>query len=688
MKQLTFLLRLLCLVALMASSQLGVRSEGLGVSHPDGNNSSLLTPNSSLKDSLLSEVLVTDKRRLNPVIPEQSLSGKELEKMNVHSVADALRYFSGVQLKDYGGVGGIKTVNVRSMGSNHVGVFYDGIQLSNTQNGQVDLGMYSLDNMQSVSLFNGQKSQIFQSAKDFNSASSIYLRSRTPFFDEGETFHLKATLKAGSFDVVNPSILYEQKISDRVSASVNAEWMKSSGEYEFRYMQRRIDSEVAFDTTATRKNGDIEALRLEGGLSGRLNGGNWTMKAYHYRSERGVPGAIVSNVWSRGERIWDNNTFVQGSLRKTFGKRYQTQLLAKYAYYDTRYANHDGTAMQMDNNYYQHEAYVSSAHLYSLTEWWDVSAAYDMQWNKMNADLYRFAFPTRWQHYLSAATSASLGRLTLQGSMVMNIVDDNVETGKSPATETVYTPAFIASWQPLAECDLSLRAFAKRSFRMPTFNDLYYGNVGNTKLNPEHTTQYNIGVAYNSPQRKGLVSSWSVQADVYRNNVDDKIIAYPKGTQFRWTMLNLGRVEITGVDMSGNVTLCPMRDFSVTAKVQYTYQNAIDVTDPRDSYHKDQIPYIPHHSGSAVVQMQWRSWNLNYSYIYTGERYNQQENITSNRMQPWYTSDISLVKSFTWRNFRAKAMMEVNNLFDQDYEVILNYPMPKRNYRLTLSIEI
>ena len=58
-------------------------------------------------------------------------------------MADALRFFAGVQLKDYGGVGGIKTVNIRSMGTNHVGVFYDGIQLSNAQNGQVDLGMFS-----------------------------------------------------------------------------------------------------------------------------------------------------------------------------------------------------------------------------------------------------------------------------------------------------------------------------------------------------------------------------------------------------------------------------------------------------------------------------------------------------------------------------------------------------------------
>ena len=68
--------------------------------------------------------------------------------MNSFSVADAIRYFSGLQIKDYGGVGGLKTVNIRSMGTNHMGVYYNGIQLGNAQNGQVDLGKFSLENIE------------------------------------------------------------------------------------------------------------------------------------------------------------------------------------------------------------------------------------------------------------------------------------------------------------------------------------------------------------------------------------------------------------------------------------------------------------------------------------------------------------------------------------------------------------
>ena len=81
----------------------------------------------------LENVVVYAKKPYQEVIPAQTLSGKRLEGLNSHSVADAIRYFSGVQIKDYGGVGGVKTVDIRSMGTNHMGVFYDGIQLGNAR---------------------------------------------------------------------------------------------------------------------------------------------------------------------------------------------------------------------------------------------------------------------------------------------------------------------------------------------------------------------------------------------------------------------------------------------------------------------------------------------------------------------------------------------------------------------------
>ena len=632
----------------------------------------------------ISEVVVSSRMSMRQTIPSATLKGEELRRMSSLSVADALRYFSGLQLKDYGGVGGIKTVNIRSMGSNHLGVFYDGIELGNAQNGQIDLGQFSLDNVEEISLFNGQKSAVFQPAVDFGNAGSVYIRTRMPRFADGRRSNLVARVKYGSSDTFRFSTLWEQRLGSNVSSSLSAGVLTSSGRYKFRYRRVTAQGTIAYDTTAVRHNGDMWAFRVEGNVNGQMRHGLWSLNAYTYNSERGIPGAIVSNVWRRGERQWDHNTFVQGMAQQSVGRRFTTKVLAKYAYYDTRYVNDDTTQMHVDNTFRQQEVYVSSANVYELTGWWSLSASYDFKWNKLNADLPRFAYPHRYSNYVSVATAADLGRLKIQASLMNVWVKDHARNVRTAKALSACTPALFVSLRPFDAQWLSLRAFAKRSYRMPTFNDLYYTDMGNANLRPESAVQYDMGVLAEQRWSHGAVRRLMLQADGYYNTVHDKIVAYPKGQQFRWTMLNLGRVHIKGLDVQAQADMAVTHSLMATLRMQYTYQDARDVTSPAASYYRDQIPYIPWHSGSVVAGLQWRGWDLTYSMIYTGERYSQQENIAYNHLQPWYTSDMTL----SWHDRRWRVRLDVNNLFSQDYDVILNYPMPKRNYMLSVEYNI
>lgn len=647
-------------------------------------------PQRSRFDSIqhVNEVVVTARYNHKEVIPSQTLTGEQLEKLSSHSVADALRYFSGLQLKDYGGVGGIKTVNIRSMGTNHLGISYDGIELGNAQNGQIDLGQFSLDNVEEITLFNGQKSALLQPASDFGHAGSVYIRTRAPRFREGKNYNLQLKAKYGSSDLFRFSTLWEQRLSRRVSSSLSAEVLTSSGKYKFRYRRKKQDGTVAYDTTSIRQNGDIWSVRAEGNLHGMVDEGFWKFKIYTYHSERGIPGAIVNNVWRRGERQWDHNTFLQGRFQKSFGERFTTQAVAKYAYYNTRYVNRDTTLLMVDNTYKQQELYFSTSNVYQILPEWSASLSYDFRWNKLDADMRQFVYPERYSNYLSLATAVNLNWLKAQGSILMTTVKDHIQRGLSQPSKVAYTPAFFLNVYPFASRELSLRLYAKKSFRMPTFNDLYYTDMGNALLSPETALQYNAGLSYDHEWNSGLVRFFHIQADAYYNSVHDKIVAYPKGQQFRWTMLNLGKVHIKGVDVETELTLVPVRGLLVTGRLQYTYQQARDVTNPQDAYYEHQIPYIPWHSGSAILNIQYYGWDLNYSFIYAGERYNQQENIKYNYMQPWYTSDLSLAYQWPMMKTRWRLMLEVNNLFSQDYDVILNYPMPKRNYGITLDVKI
>ena len=635
----------------------------------------------------VAEVVVTQQLTYREVIPHQSLKGEALQRLSSLSVADALRYFSGVQLKDYGGVGGLKTVNVRSMGSHHVGVFYDGVEVGNAQNGVVDLGQFSLDNVEEVSLYNGQKSAIFQPATEFGNAGSVYIRTRRPKFSEGEHRHLRLQTRVASSDMLRISSLWEERISASLCSSLNAEVLSSSGKYKFRYRRKNADGSVAYDTTAVRQNGDIWAVRLEGNLHGLFNGGGWALKGYTYHSQRGIPGAIVSNVWRRGERQGDHNSFVQLSGQKAISSSFSTRWLAKYAYYNTHYVNRDSTTRHVDNRYRQQEVYLSSSNVVELLPGWSASLSYDFRFNTLRADLPLFAYPHRFTNLMSVATAYNHRRFSIQASLLGNSIKDHARTLVSRKSTQTLTPALFMNVAPWSAVPMTVRAYVKKSFRMPTFNDLFYTDMGNAALNPESAIQYNIGVNY-STLSQPRSTRISLSMDAYYNTVHDKIVAYPKGQQFRWTMLNLGRVHIKGMDVEAQVIqqLTPMWRLDVRA--QYTYQDARDVTNPTDTYYHHQIPYVPWHSGSLVVGVASDRWTLDYSFIYVGKRYNQQENIRYNYMQPWYTNDVHGSYSFKWGKMRCRLTAEVNNLLDQDYDVILNYPMPKRNYAVGLTVEM
>ena len=648
------------------------------------------------------EIVVVSKPAMREVVPSQKLNGEMLEKLNTHSVADALRYFSGIQLKDYGGVGGIKTVNIRSMGTHHLGISYDGIQLGNAQNGQIDLGQFSLDNVEEITLYNGQKSAIFQPASDFGHAGAIYIRTRAPEFSRSqesgarsqENTHLKFKTQYGSSDMFRFSTLWEQKVSETLSSSVSAGFLTASGKYKFHYERRYPNGETAWDTTAVRQNGDIHAERIEANLFGRLYQGSWQVKGYLYNSARGIPGAIVNNVWRRGERQQDLNTFVQAAFDKNVGDGFSTRWLAKYAYYNTHYVNKDTTQLPVDNRYKQQEIYLSTANVLELLPNWSASLSYDFKWNKLNADTYNFAFPTRVSNLVSLATAIDYKHLKAQGSILATFINDKTHRrGEFAGMDTnnsltKFTPALFVNIYPFQGTFFSLRAYVKKSFRMPTFNDLYYTDHGNANLVPESALQYDVGFALNKHFEHGFVRHAEMHFDAYYNTVHDKIVAYPKGQQFRWTMLNLGKVHIKGIDVEAEADCSVGCGVTATFRAQYTYQDARDVTDPNDSYYKHQIPYIPWHSGSAILGLNYKNWDLNYSFIYAGERYDEQENILYNHMEPWYTSDLSLRYKFTVYSLQFTAQAEVNNVLDQDYEVIVNYPMPGRNYALTLSVEI
>lgn len=595
--------------------------------------------------------------------PSQTLSGAALQNLSTTSVADALKYFSGVQIKDYGGLGGLKTVNVRSLGSQHVGVYLDGIRITNAQNGQIDLGRYSLSNMESVALYNANRNERLQSASEYASAATVYLQTRRP---DSTTFNVE--YGAGSFGLQKLKAYF----SFRNILFVDAEYQRTDGSYPFRFQS------ASEDTVGKRRNSDISFYRLE--AAGFYKG--FTAHAYFYSSERGLPGPVVrrlSDQWDSTDRQWDRNFFLQSTYRHTWD-RFALKTNLKYAYDWLRYLQDPSTnaaAMHCDNHYRQQDLYGSVSAAWN-SSWLSLTASTDLRWSDLTTNVYRSAYVYRLDS--KSLLSAIASYRGFEGNIALlytHIGDHSARSAQSAATLSRLTPMFLASWHRRA---FTVRAFHKRIFRAPTLNDLYYTLVGNAQLRPEYTSQFDLGVDYKDRHLH-------LALDAYYNRIEDKIVAIPMKSQFRWSMVNFGLVKSLGLSATAGYDRTWGR-FSLNANANYTCQRDRDYSSPHDPEYRNTIPYSPLHSASLIVDLGYDGWSLCTSWLYTGDRFALISNNRDDLLGAWQTVDLKLNKRFRIRRHYVQATVECNNLCDSRHEVVKRYPMPGRNWKATLQWQL
>jgi outer membrane receptor protein involved in Fe transport len=241
------------------------------------------------------------------------------------------------------------------------------------------------------------------------------------------------------------------------------------------------------------------------------------------------------------------------------------------------------------------------------------------------------------------------------------------------------------SVKPTVESPFLFRLFYKQVFRMPTFNELYYNFIGNSNLRPEYSRQYNVGASF-SKKTTGFINSVNLSADAYYNSVDDKILAIPNKNLFVWTMVNLGKVSITGVDFTGELKGRFSEKTRWSGRLAYTWQHAIDITDPSASNYKNRIPYTPDHSGSALLALYVSKWSGGYSLLFSGTRYTLGENNPINELDGFGVHDLFLARDFMLKSVKMNIKLEANNISNEQYEMVRYYPMPGRSFKISFII--
>jgi vitamin B12 transporter len=626
--------------------------------------------------------------QVQSMAPMQQISANAFEQYSAFDVAGAIRNFSGVNIKDYGGIGGLKTVSVRGLGANHTAVLYDGILLNDAENGQVDLSKLNLNNVQDITLFNGQPATICMPARSFTAASILSIRTIKPALTANKPYQITAGVKAGSFGLIEPYLQWQQRINNNWSFIVNSYFENANGRYKYQ------NSGNGSDSTRDRLNSDISAKQVDGALYWTKNDSNkFNLHINYYDSDRGLPGAVILyNTNPSRERLWNRDFFMQAGYERIWTSGVHLFLNTKLSQNYLRYLNPDflNEEHKLDQRFTQREIYQSAALAYHFATNWEVSYSADVAVNDLNV-LFNYPYPlfphpTRLTILNVLASNLTLGKFQLQGSLLNTNITETVKAGRAAPARNNFSPTLLAAFKPFENSGFQLRAFYKYIFRNPTFDDLYYGGIGNPNLKPEFTNQFDFGATY-SKALNSFIDYITLTADAYYNHVTNKIVFIPKDA-YNGSIQNFGKVDIKGIDVSLKTQTKSISGYKGSLSLNYSYLQALNITDPTSSIYLNQLPYTPKNTLAFNTGIDHGHIGLYFNQVISSSRYYTNNNLPDDYIAGYAISDASFVYHTALKNKPLRASIEVNNLFDKNYFVVQSYPMPGRSFRLSIQIII
>lgn len=614
---------------------------------------------------------------LHQPAPAQQLSVARIASIPAASIAEAVRNFTGAVIKDFGGVGGLKTVMIRSLGSNHTAVFYDGLPITEAATGQIDLGKVSLHNIEQIKLSVGEASAGLKPARMYASAGLLEITSQQDY--KPGKLSWQAYTRAGSFGTINPGFYVAVPTGKRSFSSLHFNYYSANGRYPYEINNGAIHED------RTRENSDIKSADLTARTRILMNDSSMLQfKVSYAASERGLPGAVIFYNTYSSQRL--QNKELNTGLSYTNSEKARIRLLttggfshSSLLYSDPAFQNNEGG---LRNNYDQSEVFLSQSALSQLTDRLSVSLATDIIYNTLSTNAYSLQNPQRLSSLTALSGNAKYRLTELHVNLLFTAVADIQEPANS--THLRLSPAVSFMQGLTANNDIKLRAMYKNIYRLPGFSELYYFLSGNINLKPEDASMYDLGVLFSKSHKQS--SAFSLTVDGYLNRVSNKIVTVPSQNLFIWSTRNIGTALIKGIELQASLSQNINRNWSVNLSGNYAFQDARDITDKSNDAYNQQLPYIPYETAGGLLSVNYRNASVGINTLYNGYRYSQSINTSEYLLPAWSVTDITLGYKKLVSEYTLSVKLEVANIFNLHYEVVRGFPMSGRAFFVNLSI--
>ena len=593
------------------------------------------------------------------------VTGNRIEKIdslskdafNNDNLSEILENISTISIKSYG-VSGIASASIRGTNSNQIAVLWNGFNIQDPLTAGLSLNMIPNSFVDNISIQYGGSSSLFGSAAI---GAVIHLNNNAEF-DKG--FKTELNTSYGNFNSKN--------------IGLNLSFSKKKFNSKFKAIYKSSENNFPFKNIS--KFGQPVDINKNSAIESR-----------GFLQENFVR---FSDYSSLSTHYWYQETFRQVAKNMTSdaGNAYQEDNWHKAAI--KYYKNINKLNFYFRNGFFYTNVHYVDNDVYINATHSSFQAITDLE-TKLNINNNNFFNIGLNNHYTQGISESftdtqELNKIAFYFSYKF-ISENNRIVLISSIREEFYSNEFIESnfsfgGNFILTKKLESKFNISKSFRAPTFNDLYWADGfarGNPDLKPENAYTSELGFVYSPFNNKKTLN---IELTAFANYINDLILW--QQIENIWTPINLKENLSRGIEL--NIKgLINTNKLKFDYKLSYTFTKStvekIAENESENLLH-NQLPYVPLHNANAKISATYKKLSVSYFQNLVGQRYTDATNLK--QLDSYLLGNIALNYKINIKKNQINTFIKINNVWNTNYQSVYLYPNPLRNYEVGIKLVI
>lgn len=633
--------------------------------------------------------IIVKPNELELITPLNYFGVEQIEKLQPLDVGDLLQRTPGVTLKNYGDIGGLKSVSFNGLDGQHNVLIVNGAKISNPQSGLVDYSKLRTDNLTALQVATDFDYSISATVDAVLAGNAVIAQTFENSFAR-ERFALRLSGLYGSFELADLFLAAKVRVKKKGYVAVSASRRDYDGDFKYNLNTQNIalsgvrrnnyygQDQFNFGTGykwETKKNKNLE----------------FKLTSFYTQIYNQLPGAVIAYTSNNDESLSTNQLNVNAQLTIYNKKRhpiYQDQkIYANYNYDSITYL--DPTYFSNPsfiNHTYQNSSYTLG-YLYSFRKVskFHFQFGVEEEVNRLRSNRSELEEPLRLSSKLYVSARKEIKEFSLNAKMgYVNVLEQNQSNENWLTPRNAFLPSASIRWNKynLITPHLSY----KNSFRMPNFNELYYSQLGNLDLEPELAHQIKLGLNGKGKRKIEYKRRFYYNWIVFGSHIQNKIQTIPTVNSFIWSAQNVGNVLSYGTTLSAEYSLRIQEKVDLNFNSNLTLQNTINRNGKEDLNYNQTLAYSPNLLGNASIGATYYGIKANFEALYTGKRYSLNQNILQNELGAYWLYNATLSRKFNLVDRHVVSVFfSVKNIMNTTNHFVRYFVLPGRNFQIKIA---